>query len=92
VPGARIDVRQLETGKPVHNPLEVRISGDDIATLRAPSHEAQAIFRGIPIADRIRDDWGSETPRIALRVDPERARQRRVITATCSTHSRVPSS
>jgi len=74
VPGAQIDVRQLETGKPVNNPLEVRISGDDIATLRALSKKAQAIFRDIPIADRIRDDWGAETPRIALQVDPERAR------------------
>jgi multidrug efflux pump len=74
VPGAMIDVRQLETGKPVGNPLEVRVSGDDIATLRALSQRAKAIFRGIPLADRIRDDWGGETPRIALRVDPARAR------------------
>ncbi len=74
VPGALIDVRQLETGKPINNPLEIRISGDDIATLRTLSHRAQAIFRDTSIADRIRDDWGGETPRIALRVDPERAR------------------
>src|SRR5205814_145499 len=74
VPGALIDVRQLETGKPVNNPLEVRISGDDIQTLRDLSRRAQAIFRDIPIADRVRDDWGTETPRIALQVDPERAR------------------
>ena len=74
VPGALIDVRQLETGKPVNNPLEVRISGDDIATLRALSQKAQAIFRDVPIADRVRDDWGQETLRIALQVDPERAR------------------
>ncbi|TMA37199.1 MAG: efflux RND transporter permease subunit [Deltaproteobacteria bacterium] len=52
----------------------MRISGDDIATLRALSRQAQAIFRDIPIADRVRDDWGAETPRIALQVDPERAR------------------
>src|SRR5207253_1947540 len=43
VPGALIDVRQLETGKPVNNPLEVRISGDDIQTLRDLSRQAQAI-------------------------------------------------
>jgi len=74
VPGALIDVRQLETGKPVNNPLEVRISGDDIQTLRDLSRRAQAIFRDIAIADRVRDDWGGETPRIALQVEPDRAR------------------
>src|SRR5678815_6001008 len=29
VPGARMDVRQLENGKPVPNPVEIRISGSD---------------------------------------------------------------
>jgi multidrug efflux pump subunit AcrB len=34
VAGARIDVRQLETGKPVGIPVSIRISGDDVNTLR----------------------------------------------------------
>ncbi len=34
VPGARIDVRQLDTGKPITMPVEIRISGDDMTALR----------------------------------------------------------
>ena len=34
VPGARIDVRQLDTGKPIAMPVEIRISGDDMTALR----------------------------------------------------------
>jgi multidrug efflux pump subunit AcrB len=34
VPGARVDVRQLDTGKPITMPVEIRISGGDMAALR----------------------------------------------------------
>ena len=45
VPGARVDVRQLETGKPVGIPISIRISGADTAVLHRLSSELQAIFR-----------------------------------------------
>ena len=35
ITGARVDVEQLETGPPVGIPVAIRLSGDDIATLRA---------------------------------------------------------
>ena len=34
VPGARIDVRQLETGEPIGVPVQIRISGEDEQLLR----------------------------------------------------------
>ncbi|HKA91547.1 MAG TPA: efflux RND transporter permease subunit [Haliangiales bacterium] len=73
VPGARIDVRQLQTGKPIVNPVEVRISGDDVGTLRRAAAAAAAVYRAIPIAERTRDDWGVESPRLVLAVDADRA-------------------
>lgn len=73
IPGARIDVRQLENGKPVGIPVAVRISGDDIATLRRQAEQVKAIFRAIPEADRIRDDWGAENFVANLNVDADRA-------------------
>src|SRR5262249_35421829 len=57
VPGARIDVRQLETGKPVGIPVSIRISGPDIDALRQFSSELQAILSQQPLATRVRDDW-----------------------------------
>ncbi len=61
VPGARIDIRQLETGKPVGIPISIRISGADTEVLHRLSSELQAIFRAQPGASRVRDDWGEPT-------------------------------
>jgi multidrug efflux pump subunit AcrB len=73
VPGAFIDVRQLETGKPVGIPVSLRISGERSDTLRALAEEVKTILRKVPIADRVRDDWGAESFSVRLAVDPDRA-------------------
>jgi multidrug efflux pump subunit AcrB len=73
IPGARVDVRQLETGKPVGIPVSVRISGQDIGELRRLAEQAKAVFRAVPTADRVRDDWGTESFQVRLRVDADRA-------------------
>ncbi|HWQ36326.1 MAG TPA: efflux RND transporter permease subunit [Blastocatellia bacterium] len=73
VPGARIDVRQLETSRAIEAPVEVRISGQDIRTLRRLAEEAKEIFRSIPEADRVRDDWGAESFVANLQVEQDRA-------------------
>ena len=73
VPGARIDVRQLETGKPVGIPISIRISGPDEAVLRQLSSQLQTIFRQQPNATRVRDDWGEPAMAVRLKVDPDRA-------------------
>lgn len=73
VPGARIDVRQLETGKPVGIPISIRISGPDIGALHQLSSELQALFQAQPNASRARDDWGEPAMNTRLKVDPDRA-------------------
>ncbi len=73
VPGARIDVRQLETSRAMDAPVEVRISGQDIRELRARAEEVKEIFRAIPEADRVRDDWGAESFVANLKVEQDRA-------------------
>jgi multidrug efflux pump subunit AcrB len=73
IAGARVDVRQLESGKAVGIPVSIRISGPDIPTLRGFADEAKAIFRAIPIAERIRDDWGAPSFSVRLQIDPDRA-------------------
>ncbi|MFN0085880.1 MAG: efflux RND transporter permease subunit [Blastocatellia bacterium] len=73
VPGARIDVRQLETSRAIDAPVEVRISGQDIGALRGLAEEVKAIFRAIPEADRVRDDWGAESFVANLQVNQDRA-------------------
>jgi multidrug efflux pump subunit AcrB len=73
VPGARIDVRQLETSRAIDAPVEVRISGQDLTTLRNLAEQAKDIFRAIPEADRVRDDWGAESFVANLQVEQDRA-------------------
>ena len=73
VAGARIDVRQLESGKAVGLPVQIRISGDDVATLRAQAEQVKEIFRSIPATMRVRDDWGDESFTVRLQTDPDRA-------------------
>jgi multidrug efflux pump subunit AcrB len=73
IPGATIDVRQLESSGGIGIPIAIRISGAEIATLRRLAEEAKAIVRSTPGATRIRDDWGAETFSVQLRTDPDRA-------------------
>jgi multidrug efflux pump subunit AcrB len=73
VTGARVSVRQLETGPPVGIPVSVRLSGDDMPTLRALSAQLMEIFRKNPYADRVQDDWGAESFAVDVDIDPDRA-------------------
>ena len=73
IPEARIDVRQLESGKAVGLPVAIRISGDDVATLRAKAEQVMNIFRAIPEAARPRDDWGDESFSVKLQTNEDRA-------------------
>jgi multidrug efflux pump subunit AcrB len=73
VPGARMDVRQLETASAVGYPIQIRISGEDIDVLRDAANQVSEIFRADPQADRVRDDWGQQAFVVQLLVDSDRA-------------------
>ena len=73
VPGARIDVRQLESGKAVGLPVAIRLSGGDQQMLRAYAERAKAILAETGVAERVRDDWGDESFTVHLKTDPDRA-------------------
>src|SRR5262249_14194528 len=69
----RIDVRQLENGDSVGLPVGIRISGEDAATLRATAERVKRIFRDLPTAARVRDNWGEDRFSVELNVDADRA-------------------
>ncbi|MCU1263222.1 MAG: AcrB/AcrD/AcrF family protein [Bryobacterales bacterium] len=73
VAGARVDIRELETGKPVGIPVSIRVSGDDLGVLRQQAERLKQILRSVPITERVRDDWGEATLAIRLKVNPDRA-------------------
>ncbi|HEY9504814.1 MAG TPA: efflux RND transporter permease subunit [Gemmatimonadales bacterium] len=73
VSGARVNVRELETGPPVGIPVSVRLSGDHMPTIRALTAELENIFRANPLAERVQEDWGSESFAVDVAIDPDRA-------------------
>ena len=73
IPGARVNVRELEIGPPVGIPVSIRLSGDDMLTLRAQAERLKAVFRAIPTAERVQDDWGAQSFAMNVVIDPDRA-------------------
>ena len=82
VPGARIDMRQLQTN-PVNYPVEIRVtsradvgtagSAQDIRTMRHIASQVADILRSAPAAARVRNEWDTESTNVSLNVDPDRA-------------------
>jgi multidrug efflux pump subunit AcrB len=75
VEGARINVRELETGPPVGTPVAIRLSGDHMPTLRALTARLMDIFRTNPLAEQVQDDWGAQSFAVDVAIDPDRANQ-----------------
>ena len=73
IPGVRLDVRQLETGPPVGIPVSIRVSGEDIPTLRRLAGQVADILREVPTATRVRDNWGPESFTVRLQTDSDKA-------------------
>lgn len=73
VAGAIVDAWQLETGDAVGIPIQIRLSGDHIDTLRKIADNVKGILRNIPDTRRIRDDWGEDRFNVELAIDADRA-------------------
>jgi multidrug efflux pump subunit AcrB len=73
VAGATIDVRQLETGGGVGIPIGIRISGEDIETLRTLADGVRQILLSHDLSRRVRDDWGAESFAVHLKIDADKA-------------------
>ena len=53
--------------------MQVRLQGPDLATLRRLGDEVKGRMRDFPGTENIHDDWGPESLRMALEIDPDRA-------------------
>ncbi len=73
IAGARVDVRQLETGDSVGLPVAIRISGEDMGTLRSTAERVSKALREVPLATRVRDNWGEDRFNVEMKIDPDRA-------------------
>ena len=82
IPGALMDVRQLQTN-PVNYPIEIRVSGQadvnassepqDNRALRAVATRVGNILKDVPFCKRVRPDWFEQSFAMNLLVQPDRA-------------------
>jgi len=69
----RVRIQQLETGPPIGVPVQLRLYGPDIDTLRELGAQVKQRMRTIPGTIDIHDDWGDPVFQMALNIDSDRA-------------------
>jgi multidrug efflux pump len=70
----RARVTRLENGPPVGYPVQFRVSGEDIASVRGIARQVAAAVRANPHAANVNLDWDEPSKIIRLEIDQERAR------------------
>jgi multidrug efflux pump subunit AcrB/outer membrane protein TolC len=70
-PEAKIFVKELQQGQVMEAPVEVRISGDDIATLETLGNQVENVFRHTPGATYIHTDWHEDAWQVGVNVREE---------------------
>ena len=72
VPGARCVVKQLEQGPPVAEPIQIRISGENLDQLHLLADQVAAELRAAG-GYHVFDDLGLRMPNIQIDIDQDRA-------------------
>jgi multidrug efflux pump len=71
----RSRISRLETGPPVGYPVQFRVNGDDIATVRGIAEQVAAIMRAEPGTRHVQLDWDEPAERsVRFEVDQVKAR------------------
>jgi len=73
-PELRGRVVRLENGPPVGYPVQFRVSGEDIATVRELSRKVADVMRKNSILRNVNLDWEEPSKVVNLAIDQERAR------------------
>lgn len=74
-PDVKPTIRSLLNGPPVEDPIEIRISGEDVDQVFAIVDQVKAHLSAIPGAKNISDNWGARTKKLVVRIDQPRARR-----------------
>ncbi|MEM9764013.1 MAG: efflux RND transporter permease subunit, partial [Pseudomonadota bacterium] len=74
VPQARILVRGLKQGPPVDAPLEVRLVGPELETLRSLGEEVRGMMAALPMVTHSRADLSGGAPKLVFALDEEAVR------------------
>jgi multidrug efflux pump len=83
-PALRSRVTRLENGPPVGYPVQFRVTGEDIAQVRALARKVAAKVRENPHVVNVHLDWEEPSKVVYLNIDQDRARALGVSTANLS--------
>jgi multidrug efflux pump len=73
-PELRASINRLENGPPVGFPVQFRVSGTEIPTVRAIAAKVAEVMRANPHLANVQFDWDEQTKVIRLDVDQAKAR------------------
>lgn len=88
VPGVRIDVKQFEQGEEYGAPVEVRLVGPELATLREYGDKIRVLAEKLPGATQVRDNFRDGLS-IDLQVNSEEANRLGLATALIAAQVRT---
>ncbi|MBS1875810.1 MAG: efflux RND transporter permease subunit [Acidobacteria bacterium] len=84
-PEAKVQVKELQQGQVMEAPVEIRISGDDAATLRTLGAKVEDVFRRMAGATYIHTDWREDSYRMKVNVREEVANRLGLTNANIAT-------
>ncbi len=74
-PNVVTTIKPIPIGPIIDKPIEVRVSGEDLAVLFRIVEEVKAKIREIPGIRNLVDDWGQRTKKIVVKINNARARR-----------------
>lgn len=74
-PGAKVEVKNFEQGPPVVAPIEIRLFGDNLDTLRAQSLKVEKLLNGMPGTMYVNNPVNLLKSDIRIAVNKEKAQQ-----------------
>ncbi|QEL66284.1 acriflavin resistance protein [Oryzomicrobium terrae] len=77
----RANITRLENGPPVGFPVQFRVSGEHLPTLRAQAEKVAAVLRANGNLSDVQFDWDEPSKVLRLEVDQDKARQLGVSTS-----------
>jgi multidrug efflux pump len=73
--GIRVRVGRLENGPPVGYPVQFRVLGDDLGTLRKIAADVADKMRADPALTNVNFDWNEKIKSVRIEVDQDKARR-----------------
>jgi multidrug efflux pump subunit AcrB/outer membrane protein TolC len=83
-PEALVIVKELQQGSQMEAPIEVRISGDDIAELKRLGEKVQGILESVSFSQLVHRDYYNDSYRVDVKVNDELANRLGITNASVS--------